>query len=46
MGEIFFHTFLFAKNILIELREYFIILNYRFVSKNGIVVPKFGTKRR
>ncbi|EAL16701.1 hypothetical protein protein [Bacillus cereus G9241] len=31
---------------MIELKEYFIILNYMFVSKNGILVPKFGTRGR
>ncbi|KZD69812.1 hypothetical protein B4088_1271 [Bacillus cereus] len=34
------------KKILIELKEYFIILNYTFVSKYGIKVPKFGTRGR
>ncbi|AXK19017.1 hypothetical protein COF68_25265 [Bacillus toyonensis] len=40
------YRIMYVKKILIELKEYFIILNYIFVSKNGIKVPKFGTKRR
>jgi len=37
---------MYVKNILIELKEYFIILNYMFVSKYGIKVPEFGTRGR
>ncbi|EEL50242.1 hypothetical protein bcere0022_24220 [Bacillus cereus Rock3-44] len=37
----FLLIFLFEK-ILSKKKEYFIILNYIFVSKNGIVVPNIG----